>query len=851
MPVEIGKLLVKEKKGTLSFQVQRENQKLPSSPREGDVSASIREKGLALHGQPVEFDVDGGQPKRLREVGQPFVAPAGAAPAARLGSREQGSKGGPGRWDQQARGGNAPTRDKLTPDFHNPYNFIPAPERRLTGELGDRKPPAQDRFEPRLYTGRMRVHLRVETPLLLPDTENPQRRPDKHVCYPVLRGTDDQPLILPSGIRGMLSAAYEAVTNSRLRRFSEHKRLAFRGEARESLKLVPARVQGDRVLLLPGTSTRTPDGPKEKLQYAAWLPQYARSPRAPLYSDGTAPAHGDEVECWLELFNHDAPTFLLWRVARVVRAGEKLGPKPARSEGTHKYNPTGDFQRCRGWVCITGRNMERKHDERVFFYPLSDDGKHIAPIESVALGEAHRDAWAALIENYQALHKEDPDRRQGDRGELDWSRHIRRDGAIPKADIKLAEGTLCYARLDKAGDVGESIAALFPVMISRELYAYSPRKLLPESLRPAEALSELSPADRVFGWVADQRQKASPEKAKIATRGLLRVGPVVCESANAIEDFGDAGLPLSILAAPKPQQGRFYVAPSKTGDAAPHGLTKQAAGYTRAAQAPRGRKVYPHQRLPREHWDNPMTDRTQSEPLGGHYQEYRRPQKARQEQRDSQNRSVQGWVKPDTRFVFELQVHNLTGVELGALLWLLQLPDGHFFRLGTGKPLGMGSVRLQLDPGTYEVVQGHELLQRYSAWHTTEPRTDSIEQLQQDFKRALVEAYAQPAGKAAAFEEIPFIKAFRIACCGLRGDLPTHYPRATANGKPGRPDPDGKSFEWFVANDRVEGGRVLHGYALPELNSERGLPTLPGDAPKTAPGPPRGRPPGDGPGRRF
>ncbi|NJL55039.1 TIGR03986 family CRISPR-associated RAMP protein [bacterium] len=54
-------------------------------------------------------------------------------------------------------------------------------------------------------------------------------------------------------------------------------------------------------------------------------------------------------------------------------------------------------------------------------------------------------------------------------------------------------------------------------------------------------------------------------------------------------------------------------------------------------------------------------------------------------------------VKPDTRFALSIRFENLSDVELGALLWLLQLAcdPGYALKLGMGKPLGLGSVQLE------------------------------------------------------------------------------------------------------------------------------------------------------------
>lgn len=348
----------------------------------------------------------------------------------------------------------------------------------------------------------------------------------------------------------------------------------------------------------------------------------------------------------------------------------------------------------------------------------------------------------------------------------------------------------------------------------------SARDLLHESLHPAAATGQLSPADRVFGWVKVDADTGSRSRGeRVAARGLLRISPVRCQSnaSDAVASFESPGIPLAILSAPKPQQGRFYVAKSQDGEAQKDGLAKVEAGYS-PGKGLRGRKVYPHQRsLPDGHWDHPVEDRTQSaQGMPAHYQEYRRPCKGEQEQRDNQNRSILGWIKPGAQFSFDIQVMNLSQVELGALLWLLTLPDDHFFRFGGGKPLGFGSVRLEIE--SCDLRTGNALLDRYRAWKDESPLNDSCQSAVEAFKQAVARAYPASNGN---FHQVPFIRAFLCACKGHAGNLPVHYPRATQNGQPGPPSPDGESFKWFVANESEE-----NRYALSDLAEDEGLPTL-------------------------
>lgn len=51
-------------------------------------------------------------------------------------------------------------------------------------------------------------------------------------------------------------------------------------------------------------------------------------------------------------------------------------------------------------------------------------------------------------------------------------------------------------------------------------------------------------------------------------------------------------------------------------------------------------------------------------------------------------------VKPDVTFRFKIHFENLNETELGLLLWVLDLPQGHHHKLGMGKPLGLGSVAI-------------------------------------------------------------------------------------------------------------------------------------------------------------
>jgi CRISPR-associated protein (TIGR03986 family) len=776
----LGKLIVIKNK---TLQIQFTNTKgkdVSFSIKESELSTPLLDKKknqlAQLNGLEVEFEEAGGQPTQVREKGSNFVSPSG--------------------------------NSSIGDFFHNPYNFVPAIPRNIeelkNSELGDRTPSGHICYQENLWSGKIFVTLTTVTPLLLPDAANATVNEQEHKTYPLRKGVDGKPYLPPTSIKGMLRSAYEAVTNSRLSVFEKHKdRLAYRMAAAIGLQMVPARIENGKIYLYPGTSNIKNDGTSQGAMYAAWLPRYNRqdtniSNFAVKYQGDQLPKHGQAVTAWLEKyekigkdkFGNDKSIFTYWRVRKIKPAGENLGsePNPVASHGTHQ--PTGeDMIQVRGYVCVTNKNIDKKHDERLFFCHEQ------APIE-IELTSELKTKWDKLITNYQEIHQDEIF--QGAKGppalqNSQWSRHI----TGGDKERHLSNGTLCYAHVQRKSDKYE-IRDLYPVMITRGLYEVNPESLLPESLKPANKIEELSTADRVFGWVN--------QEGKGSYKGQLRINSVQCKSENSIENFEEnsqQGLPLAILAEPKPEQVRFYVAENTSGEPLNQG-TEKATGYQQK-RGLRGRKVYPHHQRPKEYWDVNAKENQ----VGNCYREYRRPE----EIQDNQNRTIKAWVKPETNFSFEIDVINLSNVELGALIWLLQLPENHFHRLGGGKPLGFGSVKLNINHT--DLRTGKQWREFYSSLLSVDKPDQTAAIKSSDcFQKAVEEIYKK------TFIKVSFIDAFLKAAKGF--DKPIHYPRHSKE-----PLADGKSYEWFVANEHDTTENNALRLSLPELTNDLGLPLSP------------------------
>jgi CRISPR-associated protein (TIGR03986 family) len=632
--------------------------------------------------------------------------------------------------------------------FHNPYNFIaPLPRDRAQGtELGDRRPWPHGRYHDNLWTGGLLVRMTTVTPLLLLDHGGRRGGDREHKEFPVRLLDDQRPYVAPTAVKGMLRSAYETVTNSRFGVFTADRTLGYRRETQTALTLEPVRIANGSIQILQ----------------AARLPYYPRAEATD--SRGRIKRGVEPLRCadTGALLRHDEDA---WAVVtrNTVRA-------IARRDLTRLRGVKGDV--VHGWAYVTGRNIDGKGYERFVYEPRR-------PVDPIPLDEnPHvKKRWCELMADAMEANRSSADQ-EPDRPER--SLHLREDGAGIR---NFQQPLLAWAERR-----GGTVVALYPVLVSRGMYDRPPVDFLDETLRPADALDLLSPADRVFGWVAKGEGGGH--------RGQLRVTPVEPGSGSQPVSIA-GGLTLAILSGPKPQQARFYLGQRDQFEGSvpqPSGSSKAAAGYGegRWAKTLRGRKVYPHQRdLERVDWSRPTAEGR--EYLGG--------------ARSDQNMTVDGWVAPGAEFTFSIEVTNLSDVELGALVWLLT-QDDLCFKLGAGKPLGFGSVRLALVET--ELARGAGLADRYraSGQATRSPQPDPSA-LGGAFEAELRTAYGRPA------RELPFMAGFLVAGRGLEGAV--HYPRLTSAS-----DPDGESFKWFVENDS---GLKL---SLPSLVGGELLPFSPG-----------------------
>jgi len=479
-----------------------------------------------------------------------------------------------------------------------------------------------------------------------------------------------------TSIKGMLRAAFEAATLSRFGVIDRHDiPLTYRAQAPQALGLVPVRVTGSPgawcVTPMLGNRTDLADSgplaaamlPDEQVRHLIFAPNGLDRLRGI--------AHGSQERVTLCLVKRHGTAY--WVVTHV---NGDLCLDPADDivvwdDGGGRIEIDVD-----GWVCRTNPGVlhypprpvvQRKHDERLFF--------DVHPQRALAVSPEVEARYCSVLESIR-------ERAQGPQA-----------AAIPTrltamlvqglTGPELQDGDLLYAVFE-----GGRIRELVPSMIGRRTFDLAPRVLAEGAgLLPATSRSEASVADRVFGMVADPVAMV-PEEEVTGDRSADRLahrGQVVISAVEPVEvNLSETAKVLREQGAPKPSAARFYVRADSEGAALMRDRqVVKSRMYVKGQSL--GRKVYPHHRdldLDSDGFPAGAID------SGG---------------ANNRNVTVTSWVKAGSTFTFTIDFHNLTFFEIGALVWLLSpqqlAPPGTqacgYHRLGRGRGLGLGSVRLE------------------------------------------------------------------------------------------------------------------------------------------------------------
>jgi len=177
---------------------------------------------------------------------------------------------------------------------------------------------------------------------------------------------------------------------------------------------------------------------------------------------------------------------------------------------------------------------------------------------------------------------------------------------------------------------------------------------------------------------------------------------MLCEGQSNV--LAKPGSP-KILSSPKPTTFQHYLVQSSDD-------IKKLNHYNTNASI-RGNKAYWHQSG--DHWEQTDKDAINKNA--------------------SQYTTIQP-VKKGTQFKGKIRFENLTDIELGALLFSIQLPEGCFHKLGMAKPLGLGSIHIR--PELFISDRQKRYSDLFYEWQTNDMKQNPCDFYKEHFEKYIL-----------------------------------------------------------------------------------------------------------------
>ncbi len=523
--------------------------------------------------------------------------------------------------------------ERGTPVATAPYNFIPVPQRVLWAE--EREPPAwrvHDRYLDGAHSGWIDLEITTETPMFIRGPQLPEGggwgEPAARLRPEPWATADGRPVIPGSSLRGMLRTLVEILAFAKLTPVSDGKPF-YRSFGDDGV----AKAYRDRV---------APDGQKphggflRRSEGRRWVIQPA--------GGVLRVSHPHLTNLGLEYQAHPNyhPPWTTGDGRRLQHAKCWVRPADGDQVEAITLDPPDDPQGWQPGVLVLTGSMKGKDAEFVLLDPP---------------GSAHDDPVPVPEQLWRRFHDLDQ--------LTQWQEQAFPKGEPPGGrrphDGHLRDGEPVFYLLNQAvvdeHDNPRGLVFLGRARMFRLPYDFSPRDLLPAEHR-TEGDGRVDLAEAIFGRVGPQGDAI---KSRVAVQDCVGAGPA--DPAYWYEPVIEP----ETLAAPKPTTISHYLAQDGTKQ------RDERTTYLRVEQATdpdgkptmiRGHKLYWHR------WD-------------GNLSQVGTPKPGRQP--SSGISTVIQPVKAERTFTGRIRFDNLTDLELGALLGVLELPDVCRHKLGMAR----------------------------------------------------------------------------------------------------------------------------------------------------------------------
>lgn len=558
------------------------------------------------------------------------------------------------------------------PDFYNPYHFVPAgsgtPGAIPINDLATTGHLTHAEWADQTFSGRILCRITTLTPLVIGKDQTP-REGQPGLVAPLTNPDTLRPSIPSTSLRGLFSSIAEAASNSALR-VLENRTLSYRSAMTQSLQAIGMIVDtptGKKVRPLTLPAIRNNSIPVSyrsifpALALKVYVNGYRRAGTTVEHRPGTfldrvrplSYSADRRTEFWylkLSAAPYNSTTGGITCTSPHMRGDYLLGigvNDDPIDEATYKANPATYSGYTRGILRVLGidgrPDMPTGKLHEIFIpyptgltNPLLDAEEAVKEFERLAAERTDADAEVELPYSLKGSLRNSTDHKK----------------------IELRDGDLVCFEPDPTGTVVEnlSISSIWRRSVDGTVHDFF-RKISPDLLPLNPARTKVTIAEQMFGYV----EESGTAKAR-AFAGKVRFSAADTSNGDAFME----PVALKILSSPKPPSPSLYFRP----DSRPGYVSK--AHLRQANDRPHGRKMYLHHA---EAWSGEPWRTANAAVLW------------------KQKNEVTP-VKPGTEFLFHVDFENLTPLQLGLLAYAIRPNDAFRHKLGMGKSLGLGSVRV-------------------------------------------------------------------------------------------------------------------------------------------------------------
>ncbi|MEO8380939.1 MAG: TIGR03986 family CRISPR-associated RAMP protein, partial [Acidobacteriota bacterium] len=683
------------------------------------------------------------------------------------------------------------------PDFYNPYHFVPAgsgtPDAIPVDDIATTSHLTHAQWVDQTLSGRILCRITTLTPLVI-GKDQTAREGQPGLVAPLTNPDTHRPSIPSTSLRGLFSSIAEAASNSALR-VLENRTLSYRSDVRtQSLQAIGMIVDTPtgrkvRPLTLPAIRHNNIPRPYRDIFPAqalkVYVDGYRRAGTTVEHKPGTfldrikplSYSADRRTEFWymkLPAAPYDSTTGAITCTSPHMRGDYLLGIRvndDPINDTAYQANPAAYSGYTRGILRVLGidgrPDMPTGKKHEIFIpYPTTLTNPLLdaedAAKEFERLAEERTDANPDLPYSLKGSLRNSTDHRK----------------------IELRDGDLVCFEPDVTGTVVEnlSISSIWRRSVDGTVHDFF-KKISPNLLPLSPARTKVTIAEQMFGYV----EESGTAKAR-SFAGKVRFS--AADTGNGDAFMGP--VTLKILSSPKPPSPSLYFRP----DSRPGYVSK--AHLRRATDRPHGRKMYLHHA---EAWSGEPWRTANAALLW------------------NQKNEVQP-VKPGTEFLFHVDFENLTPLQLGLLAYAIRPSDAFRHKLGMGKSLGLGSVRV--DPVALllsdrkarytaswqhgQLFQWCETLADPATWGAGRPvEAKSVRTIPPHAEHSFASLRKTFSDEMSRTERSGMVALETIG-------NPHLWPHPVLTPQVENALPEEKTYEWFVENDKKE---TAHQYLEP------------------------------------